>query len=1576
MKKFSNIIFNNPKFNEKPSSWIEHIPFAFFLIETLKPKVFVELGTHYGSSYFAFCQAINELEIESKAFTVDLWTGDAHSGFYGNEVFEYVNGINEQYYSSFSNLLKTSFDKALENFNNGSIDLLHIDGFHTYEAVKHDFDNWLPKMSDRGVIVLHDTKVMEKGFGVWKLMEELKEKYISFEFDHGYGLGIICIGNSVNEEFIDFLNKSKGDTFVQNLFAHLGNKNLLSYNNNLLNKSLHNINEKLSTQNGELVNISNKLNVSESNLSSENSINKFLREENKTLRNEMDVLIEQNSNKIAELENKQLKLGNSITGKNLQIVELDFKINELQNKLIDTDKSNKELTEQTNHQKTIIENTNIKLTIIESTIISLTESLSWKITKPLRLLKNNKLRAKYLLSWNKRIINKSGFFDAEYYIKNNADVGESGDDPLNHFTKYGGFEGRNPGPKFDTNYYNKQNPDVIASGINPLLHYILYGKKEGRQIIQKDKSISLSLDSTIIQPHIVTDEKNQDSEIADNSDSNKKINIIRESEFFDSDYYLRINADVKASKIDPAEHYLNHGWKEGRNPSREFNTNYYISAHDDVKVLGINPLIHYEEFGRKELRLTKMYEVDEEDCFKKADINSVDVSEDFFSDIKLAFVCHIHYTDLADELIKYLQNISQPFELFISTSQKNVNYLQNKFNNKLPKIKTNILEHSNRGRDIAPFLSILKNKLMNYDLVCKIHTKKSNHDINLKGWRKYLWDNLLGNSLITNKIIHEFIENEKLGIVWPVSFPYITHLGLESGWGSNQNSFQNLETAKKHFPELDLGNANSIFDFPQGSMFWFRPKALKLLTYKDISAHHFAEEDKQIDHTLAHAIERLFGIIVNKSGFESKTVFFPKEVLRTSIRTSYNLSNSQSILFIAHDLFRAGAEILLLNLINWLNRHTSFNLYVLALKPGNDGGKLLSDYNDVSRVILWDEYCLNYNEEDAISAIKEEIGEIDLIYGNTIIAANLYSHLKIFNAPYITHLHELEESIQRYTTQEARKTWKDFTSIHIACSSPVEENLIQKHGISKKEINCINEFIKPLTIDLPDIISQRNIHGLPTEKTIIWGCGTIYWRKGTDIFIETAKALKEKRLDNFIFYWIGGNHWDAESEEWGEWKSWEKFIIENDLSENVIFLDEKENPRDYFTSGDIFFLPSREDPFPLVCLEAAECGLPIVCFEDAGGIPEFVEKDAGKVVPFLDINAAANALEELIVNETERTEKGKNARTKLFQRHSDDIAAPQILKICHSIMQSNPLVSVIVPVYNHEEFLKERIESILNQSFRDFEIIILDDASTDNSYDIAKSYEWHPAVEVIGNKNNSGSPFLQWQKGINLAKGKYIWLAEGDDKAENSFLETLLPAFNDDEVKIAYCASHRIDDTGEIFEKHYLNAGHYDNLCYPKSRWENDYISNGLSEVKNALAIRNTLPNASATLIQADAIKNIDFNKCATFKTAGDWFAYLSILNEGKISYIASHLNYHRVHSTSVVAQNKVGPENTIPDYFEIHKFVIQNFSINDDVVDLMINSVTNNLRNIWPNMSDDEFLKYYNPDKLKAEFTKRDISI
>ncbi len=180
-----------------PDPWTGHLSFAFWLVKALRPASFVELGTHSGNSYFAFCQAMAAAAPTGRAYAVDTWTGDEHAGRYGEDVYADVVAFNRHHFAQFSTLIRSTFDEARGYFADDSVDLLHIDGMHSYDAVRHDYEAWHSALSSRAVVLFHDINVRERDFGVWRFWAEISRQYPAFAFDHSNGLGVLGVGRDL-----------------------------------------------------------------------------------------------------------------------------------------------------------------------------------------------------------------------------------------------------------------------------------------------------------------------------------------------------------------------------------------------------------------------------------------------------------------------------------------------------------------------------------------------------------------------------------------------------------------------------------------------------------------------------------------------------------------------------------------------------------------------------------------------------------------------------------------------------------------------------------------------------------------------------------------------------------------------------------------------------------------------------------------------------------------------------------------------------------------------------------------------------------------------------------------------------------------------------------------------------------------------------------------------------------------------------------------------------------------------------------------------------------------------------------
>ena len=217
------------------------------------------------------------------------------------------------------------------------------------------------------------------------------------------------------------------------------------------------------------------------------------------------------------------------------------------------------------------------------------------------------------------------------------------------------------------------------------------------------------------------------------------------------------------------------------------------------------------------------------------------------------------------------------------------------------------------------------------------------------------------------------------------------------------------------------------------------------------------------------------------------------------------------------------------------------------------------------------------------------------------------------------------------------------------------------------------------------------------------------------------------------------------------------------------------------------------------------------------------------------------------------------------------------------MIDNNPLVSVIIPNYNHADYLDYRIESILSQTYKNVEVLILDDCSTDNSLDIVEKYRSDKRiVAVIQNESNSGSPFAQWKKGLAMVKGDLVWIAESDDACAYTFLEELVKFYKDHNLVMAFTLSRKMDSNGSLGE--IVQRGLTQDLIMDGR----DYISKHISMITNA----------SSAVFSHDCALRID-NNYYEYKGAGDWLFWTGIASQGNVGVLAKPLNYYRVHDNS-----------------------------------------------------------------------------
>jgi glycosyltransferase involved in cell wall biosynthesis/GT2 family glycosyltransferase len=596
--------------------------------------------------------------------------------------------------------------------------------------------------------------------------------------------------------------------------------------------------------------------------------------------------------------------------------------------------------------------------------------------------------------------------------------------------------------------------------------------------------------------------------------------------------------------------------------------------------------------------------------------------------------------------------------------------------------------------------------------------------------------------------------------------------------------------------------------------------------------------------------------------------------------------------FVTHDLNIGGAPVLLGNIARWFQNHTNYDVRIVAMTAG----PLASVMERIAPLhIVGTREIADALVADHQSRLIDFIGEEPAFTFINSVAAGGYFKIDPYKAPTFAYIHEMP-AIMKMFEKQARPLLE--RADHIFCGgSVVYKYFAEVEGFSKVKITNIPAFIdEPLNSRLltaADKITARKQLGLPPEAKLVVGCGVAHWRKQPDVFVRMAAEIALTRGRDVRFVWVG----DGE-----DIPDLGKLARKLNVSHLVEFVGHREDFRSFLEAADVFALPSSEDPFPLVCLEAGLAGTPSVVFREATGMTAVIEPEgkppAGLAVPLGDEQAFIAAVDQLLNDGDMCAAMGRAARERVLENYVTDKGCAALLGKIRAVANLSPTVSVVVPSYNCGPYLKQRLDSIAAQSFRDVEVLLLDDASTDNSREILTEFaDKHVEAKVFFAEKNGGSVFKAWERGIEQATGDLIWLAEADDWCESDFLHRAVAAFATSGVRLVHGRSIPVNTDGEI-------AGDWNDLYLDRisrGRWTRSYTEPAFKEVNSTLGRANTIPNASAVVTRRSSAQRA-VKVARQFKLAGDWAFYLTAVAGGRIAYCHEAVNYHRRHNTSVTA--------------------------------------------------------------------------
>lgn len=1474
-----------------PSAWTGHLPFAFWVVEAMEPSLLVELGTHNGTSFLGFCQAIQARQCATKAYAVDTWQGDEHSGYYGDEVYTGLAALVQSKYGGFAQLMRMRFDEAVPYFSDASVDLLHIDGLHTYEAVKQDFESWLPKMSRRGVVLFHDTMVRERGFGVWRLWEELRGRYPSFEFQHTHGLGVLLVGDQPPDAMraLCALHDGEGGVPVLQLFDALGQRITYRERTAFLEHKYADA-EKFRVHyqavferaeaalaqstaaeadaRAALAQMAAQRDADETQRAGlEAQLHKTASERdalaalNASLQSDLEAANSQSAldqtalaalaRKIDDTLAEDLKRATTLAARDRAHAQLeqalhanDIRLRQLEATLAASQDRQRELDTilaareaelamaraDLRRRDALLQDAHARIELRQNEVDRLVTSKSWHITAPIRWLRA-------------RLVALRQGHPAPTYADMLGIPSRVGEPP-SLLPTAGTPESREvaavdpaPMPNSTLNYL----ADLFASDAARRApeHLGPSAEPPPRAESLRAKAIAFYLPQFHPFPENeawwgkgFTEWTNVTKAVPQFVGHNQPL-LPADLGFYD----LRL-PDVLRRQVAMARQYGLHGFA-----------------------------FHHYWFGGKRLMETPLDtylaqdDIDFPFCLCWANENwtrrwdghdsEILISQDHGPDNDLAFIRDLE-PYLRDR--RYIRVDGRPLLIVYRPSI-------------LPDPAATVRRWREHCREVG---------------IGEMFIAMAQFDC--EDPREHGFDAAI--EFPPHKLARGFDAiNHTLDIVNPGYEGHVLH-------------YQSIVDSAKAWPAKDFPLIRTVF--PGWDNEARRPG--KGYTFAFSTPDRYRDWlDFAVGYAEEHPVagERIVMVNAWNEWAEGAKLEpdrrYGHAYLQATREALESPRDSRRVLVVAHDAHPHGGQYLALNMAREL-KDIGIPVSVALLGPG----RLADDFRRL---------CPVYEAFDdaAVAALVQRCRDdgTSLVLANTAVSGRVVPAFRRAGIEVLSLVHELPGVIREYgleatvaaLVKDSVRVVVGSDAVATGLAAFADADALRAKLVVRPQGLFTRSRYRGLRDLAPARAALRKRLGLAPQAKIVLTVGYADLRKGVDLVAEAAVLLKGD--PDLHFVWVG--HRDTSVED-----RIERLLREGGMLARCHFVGLDFDTDDYYAGADVYALASREDPFPSVVLESLSVGTPVLAFAGTGGGADLIATHGGGVVVSPVTAAAyADALRQLLADDATRARLGEQGRRLVDARFSFRTYMMDLLALGGIAL---PRVSVVVPNYNYARFLDARLRSISGQTLPVYEIIVLDDASADDSLDVLQSLRGGLAPEprVVVNERNSGSVFRQWLRGLELATGEFVWIAEADDLAQPGFLMHLVGRMvADPSIVMGYCQSEQMDPDGVTLAPNYLD---YTRDISP-DRWHRAYVADGAEEAA-CLGVKNVVPNASAVVFRREALLAVlrpGIDEIASYSIAGDWVIYLRLLQRGRVCFEPTALNRHRRHAGSVTLGSAAG---------------------------------------------------------------------